>query len=208
MLMKPLSDIIVAIKGAGEMASAVAWRLHRADIKKIYLMETGQPLAVRRRVCFSEAIRYGTQTVEGVGAVVVSNAAQIYHGWRSGRVAVAVDPAWKLLRKLSPDVCIDAMMAKRNLGTTPVDAAVAIGLGPGFQAPDDAHMVILGDIDPRYAHGDDQGCCATISDKARAISGSVLEAILRIFQSPRTTPLKPVNVHGHFTEHDYSTSEN
>lgn len=297
--MKPLTDIIVAIKGAGEMASAVAWRLHRANIKKIYMMEIGQPLAVRRRVCFSEAIRNGTQTVEGVGAVVVSNTAQIYHGWHSGRVAVAVDPAWKLLRKLAPDVCIDAIMAKRNLGTTPADASVVIGLGPGFQVPDDTHIVIethrghdlgriitqgsatadtgrsgntggftqhhvlrapedgpfegsvsigdfvvageeigrvgnvilrsglngvvrgllpagtwvkkeckLGDIDPRYTHGDDQGYCATISDKARAVSGAVFEAILKIFQSPRTTPLKTGNVHGHFAEHEYSTSKN
>ena len=267
----PLNHLTVAIKGAGEIASAIAWRLYMAHIRRIFLLERPYPLAVRRQVSFCEAVYEGRHSVEGVAAVRVESSAQAYAAWSKGAIAVFIDPSWNRLHDLKPDVCVDAIMAKKNLGTTLLDAALVIGLGPGHTAQKDVDMVIetnrghhlgriitdgcaqkntgipgkingfsvervlrspqdgyfeafafigdlvkqgdcigsvgkakirsnvdgvvrgmvrsgtqvtkgfkLGDIDPRgnIEH------CATISEKARAIAGSVLEAILRVYLAP------------------------
>ena len=258
--------MIVCIKGAGEIGSAVAWRLHMANIRKIIMLESPNPLSVRRKVSFSEAIFNGTQTVENVGAALCNDVEEIQRVWQEGHIAISVDPAWHMLKQLKADVVVDAILAKRNLGTTMSEAPLVVGLGPGFIAGADVHVVIetnrghdpgrvivsgsaepntgtpgsiqgytqervlrspangrfrtsrkigdqvekrdvlgsveqveilanidgvlrgllrsgtqvqqglkVGDIDPRGK----ENYCYTISDKARAISGSVLEAVLR-----------------------------
>jgi xanthine dehydrogenase accessory factor len=266
-----LQELIITVKGAGEMASALAWRLYMANIRRIVMLETAMPLAVRREVAFCEAVYAGSKTVEGVEAVTASGAEQLHAIWDLGKIAVAVDPCWEMIRKIRPDVLVDAILAKRNLGTRSNHAPLVIGLGPGFTAGDDVHVVIethrghdlgriltvgsaepdtgipgpidgvtedrvlrapdegeflsssrigawvekgevvgrvadtevigriggvlrglirpgtwvtsglkIGDIDPRgnVTH------CFTISDKARAIAGSVLEAVLRTYNRP------------------------
>jgi xanthine dehydrogenase accessory factor len=271
MTTKPIQEITVAIKGAGEMASGVAWRLYMANIRRIYMMEVAQPLAVRRLVSFCEAVYDKTQTVEAVPAALVADKVAIHKAWADDRIAVIVDPGWSTLEKIRPDVVVDAILAKKNLGTSVAEAQLVIGLGPGFRAGQDAHMVIethrghdlgriitsgsaepntgvpgsiggvtqkrvlrgpaagefmsnttigdlvkngdvvghvdgteiraeidgvirglirpgtqvdtgmkIGDIDPRG----DPGYCPTISEKARAIGGSVLEAVLRGYLKP------------------------
>src|SRR5574340_347251 len=55
----PLQEITVGIKGAGEMASGVAWRLWQGNIRRIFMLEVPRPLAVRRKVSFCEAIYDG-----------------------------------------------------------------------------------------------------------------------------------------------------
>jgi len=253
------------------MASALAWRLYMANLRRIVMLETPMPLAVRREVAFCEAVYAGSKTVEGVQAVKAAGAEQLRAIWEQGQIAVAVDPRWETLRKMRPDVLVDAILAKRNLGTGRRQAPLVIGLGPGFTAGDDVHLVIetqrghdlgriitvgsaapdtgvpgpidgvtadrvlrapdegefrsscrigdrvekgatvgrvgdsvvagriagvlrglirpgtwvtpglkIGDIDPRgnVTH------CFTISDKARAVAGSVLEAVLRVYNRP------------------------
>ena len=54
-----LSELTVVIKGAGEMASAVAWRFYMANIRHVLLLEIDQPAAVRRKVAFCEAVYDG-----------------------------------------------------------------------------------------------------------------------------------------------------
>ena len=269
-MVKPmrLSEIVVAIKGAGEMASGIAWRLYQANIRKIFLMEIPEPLAVRREVCFSEAVPRGKNSVEGVQAVRAEGAEAIRKAWEEGSLAVVVDPEWDMIESMGADVVVDSILAKRNLGTKMEEAPLVIGLGPGFAAGRDVHMVIetnrghnlgriilegsaepntgvpgviggyagdrvfrapvsgrflprteigemvrsgdilgdvdghevrtaidgvvrgliapgcevskglkLGDIDPRG----DASYCRTISEKSRAIGGSVLEAVLRVY---------------------------
>ena len=265
-----LSELIVAIKGAGEMASAAAWRIYMSNIRQILMLEAPFPLAVRREVSFCEALYGGRQVVEGVEACRTDEDTDVRKAWAQGRIAVTVDPEWKILDRFRPNVVIDAILAKKNLGTRMSEAQLVIGLGPGFVAGQDVHLVIetnrghnlgkilasgsaapntgipgsigghteervlrapcdgefksrcaigdlvkkddviatvaesdvrakidgvlrglirssapvhqglkLGDIDPRG----DADYCRTISDKARAISGSVLEAILRVYNS-------------------------
>ena len=263
-----LTELVIGIKGAGEMASGVAWRLYRANFCRLFMLELANPLAVRREVSFCEAIHDDTKTVEGVAAVKANNIMEIRDSWEAGRIAVIEDPAWKAIDELKPDVVIDAILAKQNLGTSKAEAPLVIGLGPGFTAGEDVHFVIetnrghhlgriftshhaepntgipgiiggfteervlrapadgtfiarksigdalkkdeiigsvegedvrskidgilrglirsrsrvskglkIGDIDPRG----DAGYCYTISEKARAIGGSVLEAIMRVY---------------------------
>ncbi|MEJ5378306.1 MAG: selenium-dependent molybdenum cofactor biosynthesis protein YqeB [bacterium] len=263
-----LKQLIVGIKGAGEMASAVAWRLYQANIKRIFMCEVPQPLAVRRKVSFCEAVYEGRQVVEDVTAVMVQDLDSLREAWERGYIGVAVDPHWELLKGVGPQVLVDGILAKRNLGTSRAEAPLVIALGPGFIAGVDAHMVIetnrghdlgriitqgeaqpntgvpgniggyteervlrapgdgvfqaikcigdlvscedvvgrvddlevragvsgvirglirdgtlvnkglkIGDIDPRGR----REFCPTISDKARSIAGSVLEAVLRVY---------------------------
>jgi xanthine dehydrogenase accessory factor len=261
----PLKHLVILIKGAGEMATGVAARLYRSNFGQILMLETVAPLAIRRRVSFCEAVHDRTMTVEGIEAVRVSTADDIHESWRNGRIAVRVDPTWDSLHEFRPNVVIDAILAKRNLGTSITDAPLVVGMGPGFVAGTDCHVVVetnrghnlgrliaqgiaeantgvpgniggytkervlrapadgsfiaekqlgeavckgetigrvgdatvtaeidgilrglirsdfpvtrglkIGDIDPR-GHGD---YCDTISDKARALGGAVLEAVL------------------------------
>jgi xanthine dehydrogenase accessory factor len=137
-----LSKRIVCIKGAGEMASGVACRLHAANLKRIVMLETAQPLAVRRRVSFCEAVHQTTQTVEAVTARIATGSKEIEICWQQGLIAVCIDPHWQTLKELPCDIVIDAILAKKNLGTNKEDASLVIGLGPGFTAGQDVHCVI------------------------------------------------------------------
>ena len=136
------SSCRIIIKGGGEMASGIAVRLYRAGIREILLLETHAPLAVRRSVSFCQAVYDGEQQVEGISARLAQNAQEIAKLWRQEMLAVAVDPEWLLLRLLRSHVSIDAIMAKRNLGTKLDEAPLVLALGPGFTAGVDAHAVI------------------------------------------------------------------
>jgi xanthine dehydrogenase accessory factor len=137
-----IEDLVVLIRGAGEMASGVAYRLHRSHFK-ICMLEIPHPIAVRREVSFCEAVYDGEKEVEGVWAKFISTPEEIPSAWKKGKIPILVDPDGKGTRHfLKPDVLIDAIMAKKNLGTQINDAPLVIGLGPGFTAGKDVHVVI------------------------------------------------------------------
>jgi len=137
-----MSELVVLIRGAGEMASGVAHRLHRSHFKTC-MLEIAHPLAVRREVSFCEAVYDGEKEVEGVRATLISKPGEIETSWMKKVIPVLIDPEVKRLKDfLKPDVLIDAIMAKKNLGTHIEDAPLVIGLGPGFTAGKDVHVVI------------------------------------------------------------------
>jgi len=136
-----LSRMVVLIKGGGEVASGVAHKLVRARFR-VCLTETAQPLAVSRGVAFCEAVYDGEKEVEGVTARRAESGVEILRLWREGRIAVIVDPETSVRKTLKPDVLVDAIMAKKNLGTKIGHAPLVIGLGPGFRAGKDVHMVV------------------------------------------------------------------
>jgi len=124
------------------MASGVAHRLHGAHFR-ICMTELFQPLAVRREVCFCEAVYDGQKEVEGVRAKRVSGPEGIASAWKEGAIPLLVDPDGQETRAfLNPDVVVDAILAKRNTGTRIHDAPLVIGLGPGFTATKDVHVVV------------------------------------------------------------------
>jgi xanthine dehydrogenase accessory factor len=137
-----LNELIVVIKGAGEMASAVAWRMYMSNIRKILMLENAFPLAVRREVSFCEAVHEGHKTVEGVEAIKVDGYNNMRKAWNHGKIAVVVDPEWNLIDHAQANVVIDAILAKKNQGTHKKEAPLVIGLGPGFDAGQDVHLVI------------------------------------------------------------------
>lgn len=140
--MNNITDLTVLIKGAGEMATGIAHRLFMANITKIVMTEIPRPIAVRRTVAFSEAIYGGRTRVEGVTAELVDMVKDVGRVWKKRRIAVLVDPQWKAVAVLKPDVVVDAIMAKKNLGTKKNEAPLVIGVGPGFIAPVNVHLVV------------------------------------------------------------------
>ena len=91
--------MLVVIRGAGDIATGIALRLFRSGIK-IVMTDLPQPTSIRRTVCFSEAIRHGSATVEGVEAVLAKDAAEAKTLAESGRVAVLADPQADCVRGL------------------------------------------------------------------------------------------------------------
>ncbi|OGA96765.1 MAG: hypothetical protein A3G27_18940 [Betaproteobacteria bacterium RIFCSPLOWO2_12_FULL_66_14] len=124
------------------MGSAIAWRLHMANMRRICMLDLEQPLCVRRRVSYCTALQDQATVVEGVAAEAARDAGAIEAAWRAGRIAVVRTADWRQLRGLSPDIVIDAILAKRNLGTRKDEARLVIALGPGFEAGVDCHFVI------------------------------------------------------------------
>lgn len=139
---RSIKDLKVVIKGAGDLASGVAWRLFQSNIQNLLMLEVEKPLAVRRKVSFCEALIYGETTVEGVQAIRASNMEEMNRAWEDGQIPVMADPSWSIIETLKPDIVVDAILAKRNLGTAQDEADLVMGLGPGFTAGKDVHMVI------------------------------------------------------------------
>jgi len=137
-----IKDLIIAIKGAGEMATGVAWRLFQSNFKNIFMMEIENPIAVRRRVSFCEAVHDEKFVVEGVKAKKIFKPDDIRTAWNNSIIPVIVDPDWKSIKAIQPHVVVDAIIAKKNLGTNLSEAPLVIGLGPGFEAGRDVHIVI------------------------------------------------------------------
>jgi xanthine dehydrogenase accessory factor len=133
--------MLVIIKGAGDLASGVALRFRHAGFD-VAMTEMSRPLAVRRTVCFSQAVYEGRSRVEDLTALLVRDEAGMRDCFSRGRIAVFVDPGASIVERFSPDVLVDAIMAKRNTGASLHDAPVVIALGPGFTAGLDCHAVI------------------------------------------------------------------
>jgi len=267
-------ELLVVVKGGGDLATGVTHRLFRAGMK-IIITELEKPTVIRRTVSFAEAIFEGEFEVEGVTAKRASDVDGVFEIINELKIPIIVDPKTEIVRKVSPDVVVDATLAKKNIGTKITDAPLVIGLGPGFKAGLDVHAVVetkrghnlgkviflgeaesntgipsdiagytlervlrascngvfksikkigdlvekgeqvatvdnqpvasqisgvirgllhddltvtkgykIGDVDPRKV----REYCFTISDKARAIGGGVLEAILNLHKKRRLGP--------------------
>lgn len=133
--------MLVVIKGAGDLASGIALRLLRSGIS-VVMTDLPAPLAIRRSVAFCEAIRLGETTVEGVTARHARDAEEALDLITQGILPVLSDPQGRCIARLKPDGVVDAILAKRNLGTRITDAPVVIGVGPGFTAGEDCHAVV------------------------------------------------------------------
>ncbi len=131
----------VLIKGAGDLASGIAYVLRKHG-HEIIMTDLQVPLAVRRMVSFSRAIYEKEVQIEGVTAVFVCSYAQAKEVLAKGEIAVFVDEKAAIRTAYQPDVVIDAIMAKKNTGTSISDAPIVIGIGPGFCAEKDCHFVI------------------------------------------------------------------
>ena len=133
--------MLALIKGAGDIASGIAVRLKRAKFD-IAMTDIERPTAIRRTVCFSQAIVNGEACVEDIKAERAQSTDDIYQIIKRGNIAVIADEKAECIKTLKPYFVIDAVLAKKNLGTSIKDAPVVIGVGPGFKAGVDCHAVI------------------------------------------------------------------
>jgi xanthine dehydrogenase accessory factor len=131
----------VLVRGGGEMASGIAHRLHQCHMN-VLITEIEAPTAVRRTVAFAEAVYQGAQAIEGVSAIKVNNPAEVEAQWEKGNIPLLVDPRARIRKSVMPEVIVDAIMAKKNTGTTISDAPLVIGIGPGFTAGVNVHAVV------------------------------------------------------------------
>ena len=162
-------NLLIICRGAGDLATGIIHRLHRAG-HRVIALETDYPAAIRRQVSFCEAVYDGSAAVEGVTARLVPALADaetdtetcsgindtpaahiVSEKWDSsaieavleaGEVPLLIDPKGESIALLKPDVVVDAIIAKKNLGTTIDMAPLVIGVGPGFTAGQDVHLVI------------------------------------------------------------------
>jgi xanthine dehydrogenase accessory factor len=136
-----VAELLCVIRGGGDLATGVAWRLTRAGVT-VVVTELPQPLTVRRTVALSTAVTDGSVDVEGmVGrlAPTAADAVSVARAEGCETVGVVVSPG---LPDVGADVVIDARLAKRNIDTSIDDAPLVIGLGPGFTAGVDCHAVV------------------------------------------------------------------
>ena len=162
-------NLLIICRGAGDLATGIIHRLHRAG-HRVIALETDYPAAIRRQVSFCEAVYDGSAVVEGVTARLVPALADaetdtetysvendtpaahiVSEKWDSsaieavleaGEVPLLIDQKGESIALLKPDVVVDAIIAKKNLGTTIDMAPLVIGVGPGFTAGQDVHLVI------------------------------------------------------------------
>ena len=131
----------ILIRGGGDLASGVAYRLHQAGMRLI-ITELPQPLVIRRLVSFSEAVHEGHFTIEGVTARMCSDLTEVLATQEHGEISVVVDQPAEIRFALNPTVLIDARMTKKTPDLGMNCAPFVIGLGPGFHAGENCHAVI------------------------------------------------------------------
>jgi len=132
---------LVIIRGGGDLATGVTVRLFRAGFT-VTILEIDHPTVIRLPVSFAGAVYEGKVIVEGIEAVLISSWEEAEKIIKLNKVPVLVDPEGSCIKKLSPTVLVDAILAKRNLGTRIGQAPLVIGLGPGFTAGKDVDVVI------------------------------------------------------------------
>ena len=134
-------DKKIWIRGAGDLATGIALRLYRSGFD-IIMSDTAVPTTVRRTVAFSPAVYTGETQVEGITGKLCENISMIDTVIESGCIPVIVDPSGEIMKEYKPDIIVDAIIAKTNIGTKITDADIVIGVGPGFEAGVDCHAVV------------------------------------------------------------------
>jgi len=131
----------VVIRGGGDLATGVAEVLYQSGFK-ILILDIEKPSSIRRSVCFSEAIYDGIIQVENIICKKVENENDIEKCWNEKIIPIMVDEKGEIIKKIKPDVVVDSIIAKKNLGTTKEMAPITIALGDGFKAGKDVDIVV------------------------------------------------------------------
>ena len=135
---------IILVRGGGDLATGVIYKLHQCGYH-VLILECDRPSAIRRHVAFCEAVYDGTSTVEGVVCRRITEESipeQCVICWDKGEIPLLTDTEGKHIHELAPAAVVDAILAKKNLGTDRSMAPLTVGLGPGFTAGDDVDYVI------------------------------------------------------------------
>jgi len=136
-----MNNVLIFIRGGGDLATGVAVRLFQAGFS-VMILEVDHPTVIRLPVSFARAVYEGKAIVEEIEAVLIPSWEKAKETIKQGKIPVLVDPACYCIENISPAVLVDAILAKRNLGTRINQAPLVIGLGPGFTAGEDVDVVV------------------------------------------------------------------
>ncbi len=136
-----MNDKLVIVRGGGDIATGTIYKLWRCGFP-LLILENDFPSSIRRHVSLSEAVYDGTAKVEDLTARLVTTTDQAWKVIQKGEVPMMTDPKCHVLDDLCPYALVDAILAKRNLGTTRKMSDITIGLGPGFTAGVDVDLCI------------------------------------------------------------------
>ena len=135
-----MKDLII-VRGGGDLATGTIYKLKKCGFP-VLILEVENPSAIRRNVAFCEAVYQGTQAVEDMTGYLAESLEQAEALLREGKLAVLVDPMGESVPKLQPLAVVDAILAKKNLGTNRNMAPITVALGPGFVAGEDVDAVV------------------------------------------------------------------
>ena len=131
----------IVVRGGGDIASGTIQKLYKSGLN-VVVLEVEKPTAIRRNVAFSDAIYNGETEVEGIKGIKANNIDEIKEAHKNKFIPIIVDPEGNIIKELKPLAVIDAILAKKNLGTKKEMAPITIALGPGFEAGVDVDVVI------------------------------------------------------------------
>ena len=132
---------LVVVRGGGDIATGTIYKLARCGFH-VLVLEIAHPSAIRRNVAYSEAVYDGHKEVEGIECVLIHSLDELEPVFKNNQIAMMVDPEGTSIDILKPEIVIDAILAKKNMGTSRDMAPITIGLGPGFSAGEDVDIVI------------------------------------------------------------------
>lgn len=184
-----MQEKIIAIKGAGDLASGIALRLWRCGFRVI-LSELPVPLCIRRTIAFSSAVFERSAKVEDAEGILIKEITEAETIWQTGKLPIIVDESAEKLLSLKPDVLIDARLIKSyREDTHKSDAPLVIGMGPGFTAGENVHCV----IETNRGHNLGRVFWQGSAEPDTGIPGTIKgEGIRRVIKSPCTGIFTPV----------------
>lgn len=180
---------LIVVRGGGDIATGTIHRLVKCGYKVI-VTEVENPSAIRRKVAFCEAVFDGEVFVDGVGCKKISSLEQAKEVFSENKAALIIDPQCKMIDEIKPDILIDGILAKKNLGTTKDMANMTIALGPGFCAGKDVDYV----VETKRSHK-----LGSIIEQGYAIENTGIPGIIagygkeRVIHSPATGIIKNIN---------------
>ncbi len=170
-------DNLILVRGGGDLATGTIYKLRQCGFP-VLVLETEAPSAIRRNVAFSEAVYQGTQTVEDMTCYLAASIDQAEEFLQEGKLALLVDPEGACIPQLKPLAVVDAILAKKNLGTSRDMAPITVALGPGFEAGVDVDAVVETKRGHRLGRVLYQGCAAPNTGIPGIIGGYGKERVL------------------------------
>ena len=132
---------LIIVRGGGDLATGTIYKLYKCGFP-VLVLEVAMPSAIRRNAAFSEAVYEGIQRVEDVTCYLADSVANAEKRLEQGKLTMLVDPKGESIARLKPLAVVDAILAKKNLGTDRKMAPVTVALGPGFEAGKDVDAVV------------------------------------------------------------------
>lgn len=178
------SPPLVLLRGGGDLATGVAARLWRSGFR-VVVAEINKPLAVRRLVSLAEAIYEGEVVVEDLRGRRAEGAAAVHEILGEASIPVLVDPTLESRHELAPAAIVDARMMKsarmtKSVPSLPLDSAsMMVGLGPGFTAGADVHVVVETNRGHRMGRVIWEGSAQPDTGVPDSVNGHDVERVLR-----------------------------